>query len=101
MFAIVKIAGQQFKVQEGQDLYVPHISGKSGDKIEFRDVSLMDNEGKLSLGADVKAIVKAEIVDELVKGDKVIAFKMKRRKGFRKKHGHRTQYTKIKIESIA
>jgi len=101
MFAIVKIAGQQFKVQEGQDLYVPHISGKSGDKIEFSDVSLVDNEGKLSLGADVKAIVKAEIVDELVKGDKVIAFKMKRRKGFRKKHGHRTQYTKIKIESIA
>jgi large subunit ribosomal protein L21 len=101
MFAIVKIAGQQFKVQEGQDLYVPHIAGKSGDKIEFSDVSLVDNEGKLSLGADVKAIVKAEIVDELVKGDKVIAFKMKRRKGFRKKHGHRTQYTKIKIESIA
>jgi large subunit ribosomal protein L21 len=101
MFAIVKIAGQQFKVQEGQDLYVPHISGKSGDKIEFSDVSLVDNEGNLSLGSDVKAIVKAEIVDELVKGDKVIAFKMKRRKGFRKKHGHRTQYTKIKIESIA
>ena len=101
MFAIVKIAGQQFKVQEGQDLYVPHISGKSGDKIEFSDVSLVDNEGDLSLGSDVKAIVKAEIVDELVKGDKVIAFKMKRRKGFRKKHGHRTQYTKIKIESIA
>ena len=101
MFAIVKIAGQQFKVQEGQDLYVPHISGKSGDKIEFSDVSLVDNEGNLSLGSDVKAIVKAEIVDELVKGDKVIAFKMKRRKGFRKKHGHRTQYTKIRIESIA
>ena len=101
MFAIVKIAGQQFKVQEGQDLYVPHISGKSGDKIEFSDVSLMDNEGKLSLGADVKAIVKAEIVDELVKGDKVIAFKMKRRKGFRKKHGHRTQYTQIKVTEIA
>ena len=101
MFAIVTIAGQQFKVQEGQDLYVPHISGKSGDKVEFSDVSLLDNEGKLSLGADVKATVKAEIVDELVKGDKVIAFKMKRRKGFRKKHGHRTQYTKIKIESIA
>ena len=101
MFAIVKIAGQQFKVQEGQDLYVPHISGKSGDKIEFSDVSLVDNEGNLSVGSDVKAIVKAEIVDELVKGDKVIAFKMKRRKGFRKKHGHRTHYTKIRINEIA
>ncbi len=101
MFAIVKIAGQQFRVQEGQNLYVPHIEGKSGDKIEFSEVSLVDNEGKLSLGADAKAIVKAEIINELVKGDKVIAFKMKRRKGFRKKHGHRTQYTQIKIESIA
>lgn len=101
MFAIVKIAGQQFKVQEGQDLYVPHIDGKSGDKIEFSEVSLVDNDGKLSLGTEVKATVKVEIIDELVKGDKVIAFKMKRRKGFRKKHGHRTQYTKIKIESIA
>ena len=101
MFAIVKIAGQQFKVQEGQNLYVPHIAGKSGDKVEFNEVSLVDNDGKLSLGSDTKAIVKAEILDELVKGDKVIAFKMKRRKGFRKKHGHRTQYTQIKIESIA
>jgi large subunit ribosomal protein L21 len=101
MFAIVKIAGQQFRVQEGQNLYVPHIEGKSGDKIEFSEVSLIDNEGKLSLGADAKATVKAEIVNELVKGDKVIAFKMKRRKGFRKKRGHRTQYTQIKIESIA
>ena len=101
MFAIVKISGQQFKVQEGQNLYVPHIEGKSGDKIEFNEVSLVDNKGKLSLGADAKATVKAEIVNELVKGDKVIAFKMKRRKGFRKKRGHRTQYTQIKIESIA
>ena len=101
MFAIVKIAGQQFKVQEGQNLYVPHIEGKTGDKIEFSEISLVDDEGKLSLGADIKATVKAEIINELVKGDKVTAFKMKRRKGFRKKHGHRTQYTKIKIESIA
>ncbi len=102
MFAIVKIAGQQFKVQEGQSLFVPHISGKSGDKIEFSDVlSFVDADGKLSAGKDAKATVKAEIVNELIKGDKVIAFKMKRRKGFRKKHGHRTQYTQIKIESIA
>ena len=101
MFAIVKIAGQQFKVQEGQSLYVPHITGKAGDKVEFSDISLVDAEGKLSLGKDATAVVKAEIVNELIKGDKVIAFKMKRRKGFRKKHGHRTQYTKIKIDSIA
>lgn len=101
MFAIVKIAGQQFKVQEGQSLFVPHIAGNNGDKVEFSDISLVDADGKFSAGIDAKAVVKAEIISELVKGDKVIAFKMKRRKGFRKKHGHRTQYTQIKIESIA
>lgn len=101
MLAVVKIAGQQFKVQEGQSLYVPHLQGKAGDKVEFNEVLLVDNDGKLSVGGDVSAVVKAEIVNDLVKGDKVIAFKMKRRKGFRKKHGHRTQYTQIKIESIA
>ena len=101
MFAVVKIAGQQFRVQEGDSLYVPHIAGNTGDTIEFGDVLLTSNDNNLSLGADVKAVVKAEIVSELVKGDKVIAFKMKRRKGFRKKHGHRTHYTQIKISSIA
>lgn len=101
MFAVVKIAGQQFKVQEGDSLYVPHIAGNAGDIVEFSDVLLTSNDDNLSLGADLKAVVKAEIVNGLVKGDKVIAFKMKRRKGFRKKHGHRTHYTQIKISSIA
>ncbi len=101
MFAVVKIAGQQFRVQEGDRLYVPHIAGNAGDTIEFSDVLLTSNDNNLSLGADVKAVVKAEIVSDLVKGDKVIAFKMKRRKGFRKKHGHRTHYTQIRISSIA
>jgi large subunit ribosomal protein L21 len=101
MFAIVKIAGQQFKVTQGQDLYVPHISGKQGDEVEFSDIILHNNEGKISLGKDANVKVKAEIVNDLVKGDKVIAFKMKRRKGFRKKHGHRTQYTHIKVTGIA
>jgi large subunit ribosomal protein L21 len=99
MFAVVKIAGQQFRVQEGQNLFVPHLTGKNGDKVEFNEVLLTSNDNKVSTG--VKAVVKAEIVNEFVQGDKVIAFKMKRRKGFRKKHGHRTQYTQIKIESIA
>ena len=101
MFAIVKIAGQQFKVQEGQSLYVPHISGKQGDEVEFSEILLHDNDGKISMGSDAKIKVKAEIINDLVKGDKVIAFKMKRRKGFRKKHGHRTQYTHIKVTGIA
>ena len=101
MLAIVKIAGQQFKVQAGDSLYVPHLEGNTGDKVEFSEVLLVDNNGVLTTGTDVKAIVTAEIVKDLVQGDKVIAFKMKRRKGFRKKHGHRTHYTRIKIESIA
>ncbi|MBC7902312.1 MAG: 50S ribosomal protein L21 [Gemmatimonadaceae bacterium] len=100
MFAVVKIAGQQFKVEKDQTLFVPRVDGNTGDKVEFGDVLLTDNNGTLSTGVDLKAIVKAEILAH-VQGDKVIAFKMKRRKGFRKKHGHRTHYTKIKIESIA
>ena len=101
MFAVVKIAGQQFRVQDGQSLYVPHLKGKAGDKVEFGDVLLTSDNGNLSAGTGVSAKVTAEIVSDLVQGDKVIAFKMKRRKGYRKKKGHRTQYTKIRIESIA
>jgi large subunit ribosomal protein L21 len=100
MVAVVKIGGQQFTVKNDQTLYIPHVDGKEGDKVEFSDVLLVNNNGKLSAGNAVKAIIKAEIIGQ-VKGDKVIAFKMKKRKGFRKKHGHRTHYTKIKIESIA
>jgi len=101
MLAVVKIAGQQFKVKAGDSLYVPHIEGKSGDKVEFSEVLMTDNEGSLAIGTAVKAVVKAEILSDLVQGDKVIAFKMKRRKGFRKKHGHRTHFTKIRISDIA
>jgi large subunit ribosomal protein L21 len=100
MFAVVKIAGQQFKVSEGQSLYVPHIEGNAGDKVEFSEVLMVDTDGKISTGADVKAKVKAEILAEK-KGKTVIAFKMKRRKGFRKKKGHRTLYTQIKVTAIA
>ena len=99
MFAVVKIAGQQYKVEKDQTLYVPHLDGNPGDKVEFAEISLVDKEGKLSLGKDVKAKMKAEIVDH-VKGETVIAYKQKRRKGFHKKKGHRTQYTKIKVTDI-
>ncbi|MGN6248750.1 MAG: 50S ribosomal protein L21 [Ginsengibacter sp.] len=101
MFAIVKIAGQQFKVTPGQSLYVPHLAGKQGDKVEFSEVLLHDDNGKVSVRSDANVKVEAEILNEFVQGDKVIAFKMKRRKGFRKKHGHRTQYTHIKVTGIA
>ena len=101
MLAVVKIAGQQFKVKAGDSLYVPHIGGNNGDTLEFSEVLLTDSDGTISVGSAVKAIVKAEILTALVQGDKVIAFKMKRRKGFRKKHGHRTHYTKIQVTEIA
>jgi large subunit ribosomal protein L21 len=100
MLAVVKIAGQQFKVQKDQTLYVPRIAGNAGDKVEFGEVLLSHGNDVLSVGKDVKTVIKAEIIDH-VQGDKVIAFKMKRRKGFRKKHGHRTHYTKIRINEIA
>jgi large subunit ribosomal protein L21 len=100
MFAVVKIAGQQFKVEKDQTLYVPHLGGNKGDKLEFSEISLMDNDGKLSLGKNNKSTISAEILDH-VKGETVIAYKQKRRKGFHKKKGHRTQYTKIKVTSIA
>jgi large subunit ribosomal protein L21 len=101
MLAVVKIAGQQFTVKAGDSFYVPHLEGKTGDSIEFSEVLFTSNGGTVVSGADVKAVVTAEIVSDLVKGDKVIAFKMKRRKGFRKKHGHRTQYTHLKVTAIA
>src|SRR6195952_396252 len=100
MLAIVKISGKQFRVQKDQKLYIPRVEGNAGDQVEFSDVLLFQNDSNLSIGADVKATVKAEIVSH-VQGDKVIAFKMKRRKGFRKKHGHRTHYTQIRINEIA
>jgi len=100
MFAVVKIAGQQFRVQKDQTLFVPRIEGKTGDKVEFAEVLLASADGNLTVGVAVKTVIKAEILGQ-VKGDKVIAFKMKRRKGFRKKHGHRSHYTKIRIEEIA
>ncbi|ANE49963.1 50S ribosomal protein L21 [Flavisolibacter tropicus] len=100
MFAIVKIAGKQFKVEKDQTLYVPNIKGNAGDKVEFGEVILADANGNLSFADAVSVKVQAEILDH-VKGDKVIAYKQKRRKGFRKKLGHRTHYTKIRISNIA
>ena len=98
MIAVVKVAGQQFKVEKDQTLYVPHVEGNTGDKLDL-EVLLVDADGKLSVGSAVNTKVHAEIVDQ-VKGDTVIAYKQKRRKGFHKKRGHRTAYTKIKVTEI-
>ena len=100
MFAVVKIAGQQFKVQKDQEIFVQQLAGNVGDKVEFAEVLLTDNDGKVTVGTDVNSVIKPEILSH-VQGDKVIAFKMKRRKGFRKKVGHRTHFTRIRINEIA
>jgi large subunit ribosomal protein L21 len=102
MFAIVSIAGQQFKVEEGQQIFVHRLAANEGDALTFDSVHLVDNEGQVSIGSpNVKgASVKASVIGH-VKGDKVVVFKKKRRKGYRRKNGHRQQFTKIRIEGIA
>lgn len=101
MFVVLNIAGQQFKVSKDQEIYVHQLEGKVGDNVEFSEILLMQgDDNKISLGDKIKATVKAEILDH-VQGDKVIAFKMKRRKGFRKKKGFRQHFTKLRIHEIA
>lgn len=99
MIAVIKVAGQQFKVENDQTLYVPHVAGNAGDKVNL-EVLLAYDDGKLLVGPSLQTNVLAEILDQ-VKGDTVIAYKQKRRKGFHKKKGHRTAYTKIKVTNIA
>lgn len=98
MFAIVNIAGQQFKVKKDDELFVNRLEGNVGDSVEFSDVLMTGNEGKVDLKSSLK--VKAEIVDHL-KGDKVVVFKKKRRKGYQKMNNHRQYLTKIKVNELA
>jgi len=102
MFAIVDIAGQQFKVEKGQKLFVHRLEGNEGTKITFEKVYLVDNEKTVTVGDPViqGATVSATILNHL-KGDKVLVFKKKRRKGYQKLTGHRQYLTKIQIEGIS
>ncbi len=101
MYAIVEIAGQQFKVEAGQNIFVHRLQGKQGDKVEFSDVYLKADGDKVSVGTPtVKSKVSATIIEHL-KGDKVIVFKKKRRKGYKVKNGHRQYLTKISIDKIS
>jgi len=101
MYAIVEIAGQQFKVQKDQKVFVHRLDAETGSKMTFDHVLLVDNDGSITLGAPViaGATVTAEVLDH-VKGDKVIVFKKKRRKGYTVKNGHRQQFTALKITGI-
>ena len=103
MYAIVEIAGQQFKVQKDATLFVHHLPEKNeGDSVEFDLVLLSATVGQGTIGAPVisGAKVAAKVLQPLVKGDKVIVFKKRRRKGYQKKNGHRQQFTQIQIENI-
>lgn len=102
MYAIVDIAGQQFKVEKNQELFVHRLEGKEGGKVEFDRVLLIENGGKVTVGAPSidGAKVDAKIISH-VKGDKVLVFKKKRRKGYQKLNGHRQYLTKIQIENIS
>ena len=102
MYAIVEIAGQQFKVAKDQKVYVHRLQGEEGSKVSFDKVLLLENGGTVTVGAP--AIEGAEVTAKILghlKGDKVIVFKKKRRKGYKKKNGHRQSFTEIQIESIA
>ena len=103
MYAIVDIAGQQFKVEAGNEIFVPRLSQGKGADVEFSKVLLLDNEGTVKVGAPYVdgAVVKATVLDDEIKADKVIVFKKIRRKGFQKLNGHRQKLTKIKINEIA
>ena len=102
MYAIVEIAGQQFKVAKDQKVYVHRLQEAEGSKVTFDKVMLVEDGGNVTIGAPAieGAAVTAKILGHL-KGDKVIVFKKKRRKGYKKKNGHRQYLSEIQIESIA
>jgi large subunit ribosomal protein L21 len=101
MYAIVEIAGQQFKVQKDQKVYVHRLSEDEGKNVVFDNVLLLDDNGSVTVGAPAieGASVEAKIIKHL-KGDKVIVFKKKRRKGYKVKNGHRQSFSEISIENI-
>jgi len=102
MYAIVDIAGQQFKIEKDKQIYVHRLEGNEGDAVTFDKVMLIDNDSKVNVGTPFVegASVTAKIVSHL-KGDKVIVFKKKRRKSYQKENGHRQFFSKILIEEIS
>ena len=101
MYAIVEIAGQQFRVEKDKKLFVHQLEAKEGESVDFENVLLVDNDGKIAVGTPtVKGAKVTAKVLEHVKGDKVIVFKKKRRKTYQKMNGHRQQFTQIQVETI-
>lgn len=101
MYAIVDIAGKQFKVTQDQYIYAPKLEGEAGAAVSFDKVLLVDSDGKVDVGAPaLKGVTVSGKILEHVKGSKVIIFKKKRRKGYAVKNGHRQEFTKVQIEKI-
>ena len=101
MYAIVEIAGQQFKVEAGKKIFVHRIDAEEGENVAFEKVLLVDNEGVITIGEPVieNTVVEGKVLAH-VRGDKVIVFKKKRRKGYQKRNGHRQDFTQVEILSI-
>lgn len=104
MYAIVEIQGQQFKAESGKFLYVHYLGedAKEGDKVDFDKVLLVDADGNIKVGAPTVegAKVVCEVKRPLVKGERIIVFKKKRRKGYRKRNGHRQCFTEVIIKDV-
>ncbi|MEC8852862.1 MAG: 50S ribosomal protein L21, partial [Bacteroidota bacterium] len=101
MYAIVEIAGQQFKVEKDQQIFVHRLDSKEGEKVTFDNILLIETSGKVKVGSPnvSGAKVTAKVLEHL-KGDKVVVFKKKKRKGYRVKNGHRKYFSKIEIQKI-
>ena len=101
MYAIVEIAGQQFKVEAGKKIFVHRLEDEEGKKVEFDQVLLIEDEGIITIGEPTikEAVVEGMVLDHM-RGDKVIVFKKKRKKGYRIKNGHRQNFTQVEIVSI-
>ena len=101
MYAIVDIAGKQFKVAKDQYIYAPKMDGEAGAAVSFENVLLVDDGGKVQIGAPTVSGIKVsgKILEHVI-GNKVIVCKKKRRKGYVVRNGHRQQYTKVQIENI-
>ncbi|MBP5646901.1 MAG: 50S ribosomal protein L21 [Bacteroidaceae bacterium] len=103
MYVIAEIQGQQFKIEQGMKLFVHHIQDiEAGASVEFDKILLADNDGQVTVGAPTidGAKVVCEVKTALVKGDKVIVFKKRRRKGYRKLNGHRQQFTELLVKEV-
>ena len=101
MYAIVEIAGQQFKVTNGQEIFVNRLQGEEGSKVSFDRVLLIDNEGATQVGTPTVAGANVEAtIKEHCKGNKIIVFKKKRRKGYQTSNGHRQYLSKVVIDNI-